>query len=105
VGADFDLKEELAAIRPVKDHINIFSNYQVFHDGRPSLCHYSGWVTLRCGQAPTDRDSFPGESIDVTVADALGGGTRFRSLEMTATGDKKHSLSFRSAQAVNPSET
>lgn len=104
VGRDFDLKEELAAIAPVKDYINLLSRYRVFTDGRPSLCHYTGWVVLRCGQAPTNRESVPGESIDVTVSDRIGGGTRFRSLEMTATGSKKHSYSFRSAQAVNPPE-
>ena len=104
VGADYDLKEELLAIKPVKEHINLFSHYRTLRDGRPSLCHYTGWVVLRCGEAPTDRNSFPGESIDVTIADSIAGGTRFRSLEMAATGDKQHSYSFRSAQAVNPPE-
>jgi Protein of unknown function (DUF1552) len=104
LGPDFDLKEELSAIRPVKDYINLFSRYRVITDGRPNLCHYTGWVVLRCGQAPADKESLPSESIDVTVADSIGGGTRFRSLEMTATGDKLHSYSFRSAQSVNPPE-
>ena len=104
VGPGFDLKEELAAIKPVRDYINLFSNYRIYTDGRPALCHYTGWVVLRCGQAPLDRESVPGESIDVTVADVIGGGTRFRSLEMTATGNKRHSYSFRSARAVNPPE-
>ncbi|WGR97888.1 DUF1552 domain-containing protein [Bradyrhizobium sp. ISRA443] len=103
-GANFDLKEELAAIRPVRDHINLFTRYRTFTDGRPSLCHYTGWVTLRCGQAPADRKSVPGESLDVTISDAIGGSTRFRSLEMTATGNRQHSYSFRNAQAVNPPE-
>lgn len=103
-GANFDLKAELAAIQPVQDYINLFSNYRLYTDGQPSLCHYTGWVVLRCGQAPTDRESVPRESIDVTVADRIGGGTRFRSLEITATGDRQHSYSFRSANAVNPPE-
>lgn len=104
VGPDFDLKTELAPIKPVQKHINLFSNYQIVTDGRPSLCHYTGWVALRCGQAPMSRESLPSESIDVTVADAIGGGTRFRSLEVTATGDKKHSYSFRSSDSINPPE-
>jgi hypothetical protein len=103
-GANFDLKPELAPIRSVQQHINLYSHFRISTDGRPSLCHYTGWVVLRCGQAPMDRESVPGESIDVTVADALGGGTRFRSLELTATGDKRNSFSFRSARAVNPPE-
>lgn len=104
VGADYDLKPELAALAPVKKHINLFSNYRVSTDGRPSLCHYTGWVTLRCGQAPSGRDDIPNETIDVTVADAIGGSTRFPTLEVTATGSRNATYSFRSAQAVNPPE-
>jgi hypothetical protein len=104
VGRDFDLKEELAPIKSVKDYINLFGNYRIFTDGRPSLCHYSGWVSIRCGEAPTDRATLPGESLDVTIADAIAGSTRFRSLEMTATGSRQNSLSFRSSAAVNPPE-
>jgi len=104
VGPNFDLKEELAAIAPVKQHINVLSNYRVSTDGRPSLCHYTGQVALRCGQAPADRLSVPGPSVDVIISDSIGEGNRFKSLEMTATGDRTHSWSFRNAQAVNPPE-
>lgn len=104
VGADYDLKEELLAIKPVKQHINLFTHYKVGMDGRPPLCHYTGWIILRCGQAPIGRGVLPNESIDVTVADAIGGGTRFRSIEMTATGNRNHSYSFRDSSAINPPE-
>src|SRR4051794_1354214 len=42
VGIDYDLKEELQALAPVRKHINIFSNYLLLTDGRPALCHHSG---------------------------------------------------------------
>jgi hypothetical protein len=102
VGRNYDIKEELEAIRPYKDQINIFSNYQVRTDDRPSLCHHTGWVALRCGQAPVDRQTMPGPSIDVIIGDQVGGGTRLRSLEMTATGEKGASVSFRDARSINP---
>ena len=38
------------------------------------------------------------------IADAIGADTRFRSLEMTATGDPKHSYSCRSAGRHQPRE-
>lgn len=104
VGNNYDLPEELESIRPVKKYINVYNNYRAITDGNPNLCHYTGWVILRCGRPPSDKQSVPNESIDVSVADAIGGGTRFTSLEMAATGNPKDSFSFRSIDAVNPPE-
>ena len=101
-GPDYDLPEELKAISSVKQHVNVFTNFRVLTDGRPNLCHYSGWVGLRCGQAPAGRSQLPGPSIDVLVSDVIGGGTRFRALELAATGNQRHSYSFRSEDAINP---
>lgn len=103
-GLNFDLPEELQAIAPVREHINLFSNFRVNTDGRPNLCHFTGWVGLRCGVCPPARDVIPNETIDVTVSDAIGGGTRFKSLDMNATGDPRLSYSARSTHAVNAPE-
>jgi hypothetical protein len=40
----------------------------------------------------------------VAVSDAIGGGARFRSISLAATGAVRDSYSFRSADAVNPPE-
>ena len=53
--------------------------------------------------APSSRQSdIP--SIDVIIANQIGKDSRFRSLEMAATGNPRHSYSFRGAGVVNPSE-
>jgi hypothetical protein len=101
-GADFDYPEEIEALRPLKEHLNLFSNFRVMTDGHANLCHYTGWVGIRCGQVPTSRTDLPNESIDVTISDVMGYGTRFRSLQMAATGNPRDSYSFRSADAINP---
>ena len=51
-GANFDLPEEIASLAPVQKHINLFTNYHVFKDAAPNLCHHTGWVILRSGIAP-----------------------------------------------------
>ena len=104
-GSDWDVRGELEPLRSIKDKINFFSNFVTVTDGRPNFVHHTGAGILRCGQAPVDRTALPSETIDVTVADALGGGTRFRSLEMTATGDRSHSYSARGPNAVNTPQT
>ena len=103
VGA-YETPEGLKALEKVKQHVNVYTNFNVLTDGKPNLCHYSGWVGLRCGAAPAARGMLPGPSLDVTIADAVGAGTRFRSLNMAATGGARDSFSFRSAEAVNPPE-
>jgi len=104
VGPNFEFSPELEPLRNVKDYINVFTNFHVLTDGRPNLCHYSGWVGVRTGSAPEGRGDLPGASLDVPIADFIGGGTRFRSLNMAATGGQRDSYSFRSADAINPPE-
>ena len=104
-GPSFDLGEELESLRPVQQHVNLFTNYRVLTDGRPNLCHTTGWIALRCGTAPSNRTDLASASIDVLISDAIGGGARFRSLELSATGNIRDSYSFRSADAINPPVT
>lgn len=103
-GANFDLPEEIAALAPVQRHINLYTNFHVFKDDAPNLCHHSGWVVLRSGIAPTSRPNRPGETIDVAVARRIGNETRFRSLSATATGDVRDSFSYEAGNSVNAPE-
>jgi hypothetical protein len=104
VGKMAEVPRQLAPLARVRDYLNVFTNYNVLTDGRPNLCHYSGWVALRTGNAPVGRGELPGQSFDVAIADAIGGGTRFRMINMAATGVPRDSYSFRSGDAVNPPE-
>ncbi len=103
-GPDFDLPLEIAALKPVQQHINLFTNYHVFKDAAPNLCHHSGWVILRSGIAPMTAENRPGETIDVAVARKIGNNTRFRSLSATATGDVRDSFSYENGNSVNAPE-
>ena len=103
-GANFDLPEEIAALAPVQEHINLYTNFHVFKDDAPNLCHHSGWVVLRSGTAPMTLANKPGETIDVAVAKKLGNATRFRSLSATATGDVRDSFSYEGGNSVNAPE-
>lgn len=103
-GANFDLPPEIAPLASVQQHINLFTNFDVFKDDAPNLCHHSGWVVLRSGTAPTSRPNRPGETIDVSIARKLGNQTRFRSLSATATGDVRDSFSYEAGNSVNAPE-
>jgi hypothetical protein len=105
VGASYDLLEELAPIKAVQQHVNVFTDFNVIKDDAPNLCHFTGWVGLRCGSVPASRTDISTESIDVAVARKIGGFTRFRSLDATATGNSRDSYSFTDWNAFNTPET
>lgn len=103
-GANFDLPEEIAALASVQEHINLYTNFNVYKDDAPNLCHHSGWVVLRSGIAPSSRPNRPGETIDVSIARKIGNATRFKSLSATATGDVRDSFSYEAGNSVNVPE-
>jgi Protein of unknown function (DUF1552) len=103
-GEGYELPPQMAALAPVKEHVNVFTNFNVFNDGRPNLCHYSGWVALRCGSAPVSRASRPSQTLDCAISDRIGAGSPYSFLNLAATGQPRDSLSFRDADTVNPAD-
>ena len=103
-GPGYDLKPELMPIKDYQSKINILGNFTVPLDGAPNLPHTSGGPAIRTGRALTADRGLPGESFDVTIGDHIGTRTRFRSLEMSSSGDPRNSLSGRGGGNLNPSE-
>jgi hypothetical protein len=104
LGAGYDIPVELQPLAPFKDQCVVLTGFKAILDGRSNFPHTSGNIAVRTGAAPDKADEFVNPTIDVLVGDVIGTGTRFRSLEMTATGDPRHSYSSRSAGARNASE-
>ncbi len=108
LGAGYDLKAELAPIAPHQNKVSVLSGFNCVLGGKPDFMHWSGAMATLSGAAPSDGGvgygSADAPTIDCLVADALGGKTRFRSLEIACTGDPKVSYSMRKGATVNPSE-
>lgn len=108
VGADYDLKAELAPIGPYKDKVTVLSGFNCLLGGRPNLAHWSGVMATFSGAAPTKGGMGSGSTdyptIDTLIADAIGTSSRFRSLEVACTGNSSVSYSMRAGSTVNPSE-
>jgi hypothetical protein len=101
VGAGYDLPPQIEAWKGVEQHINVYTNYNVLTDGKPNLCHFTGWVALRAGSAPPGRGILQNPSIDVLVGDAIGGANRFRALDCAASGSIRDTYSFRGSDSLN----
>jgi hypothetical protein len=81
-GANWDITPELESLKPVKDKVSVFSGFRVIGDGRPNAVHWSGHATILSGIAPQRAGQMDGASFDTAIADSLGVGTRFKSLEL-----------------------
>jgi hypothetical protein len=103
-GANYELPEEIQALKPVQQHINVLTNFQAFRDGNENLCHFTGWIINRTGQAPKNRTDLPGETLDVTVANQIGRTTRFKMLTATATGEPRTTVSYENANSPTTPE-
>lgn len=96
------LPVELKALSPYRSKVNIYSGMKVFTDGKAAQPHYTGDMGVLTGDVPRGRNTLP--SIDQLVAQYIGNETRFRSIEVTATGNPQHSLSMRGGNIINPAE-
>jgi hypothetical protein len=103
-GKDYEITPELEPIRALKAKINILGDFAVPLDGKPNLPHTSGGIGIRTGFATTAEGGLPAPSFDVLIGDQIGTRTRFRSLEVSATGDPRNSLSGRGNGNLNPAE-
>jgi len=85
-GPGFEITPELTSLTPVKDKVSVFSGFRVIGDGRPNAVHWSGHATILSGVAPLRAGQMDGPSFDTRIADAIGVGTRFKSIEVSANG-------------------
>jgi hypothetical protein len=105
IGAGYDLPPEIKHLATFKDRINVFSGLRLFTDGKAFNPHGSGAIAMMTGDVPREKgisDQLP--SLDNILADTIGRSTRFRSLEMSATGDPKDCYSYRGGQTINAAE-
>lgn len=104
VSGPIEFRAECAPLEPWKPYINYFSDFNAPMDGRVSAVHFTGWVAARTGTVPLRGGDIPDPTLDVLVSDALGSGTRFRSLDLNSVGDPKDSYTLRSAGSRNAAE-
>lgn len=103
-GPDWPLSPQLAPLAAVKQHVSVISGMKV-NTGN-TVPHSSGPVGMLSGAPfpPGDTNTFALPSIDQVIAAAIGGDTRFRSIELGVQPDGQ-SLSFNGPHSINPPET
>jgi hypothetical protein len=110
-GTDFELPIELRALdreladgTRVRDRVSILSGFDVKLDGRPNFPHTTGLMGTVTGSLPLEDYTVPAATLDTIIASKVGGLTRFRSLEMSCTGNPNQSYSFEARGVANAPE-
>ncbi len=104
IGSGYELSPELQPVAGIRDELSIISGSSVLLAGETNQVHYTGIMGSLTGEAPTKHGESDLPTVDVLIADEIGQSTRFRSLELAATGVAKHSYSQRNPSVQNPSE-
>ena len=102
-GDDYELPPELEVLAGVKEHISVLSGFNAVLDGRPNLPHWTGVMAMLTGSVPSVEPEVPAPTLDVLISGQIGTTTRFRSIEMNATGVPGQSYSRASESIVNSS--
>ena len=84
-GHGYEIMPELESLKPVKDKVSVFSGFRAIGDGKANLVHWSGHASILSGIAPAASGRFDGPSFDTKIADAIGGATRFKVIDIDAS--------------------
>jgi hypothetical protein len=101
VGKDWEITPELQSLQGLEKKVSVFSGFRVHLDGRPNIQHWTGQGAVLTGRAPARVGAFDLASFDTAVAAQLGGGTRFRSIQITPFGNPKLSYSTHTGTSFN----
>lgn len=101
VGANYDLKPEIASLGSLSRKVSVFSGFNTITDGKPNIVHWTGHGGILTGVAPARDKLFDLPSFDTAIADAIGNGTRYRSMEITPFGNERLSYSTRTGNSFN----
>src|ERR1700733_1379436 len=93
LGTNYDLPPQLQPIRPVQSSISVLSGFSVSLDGKANQPHISGNTAVRTGSVTDNWQQIDAPTLDVLVGNAIGSGSFFPSLDLTADGDPKTSYS------------
>ncbi|MGH1470335.1 MAG: DUF1552 domain-containing protein [Cellvibrionaceae bacterium] len=104
IGENYDLKQESMPLESVKQHVNILSGYDALLDGKPNHVHVSGGFSIRSGIAPLKFGQMEGPTFETLIAQHISKHSRFKSLDITATGNPADTLSYRAAKVRNTPE-
>lgn len=103
-GKDFEFPEEIEALKPYRDSLNVLTNFTAFRDAAALVGHATSWIISRTGNPPTSTIGLTTATWDVTVANQISRRQRFKTLSATSAGNARASYSFEDPNTINAAE-
>lgn len=103
-GQNYEMTPQLASLKPFRNKINLISGLRAIADDNPNIQHWTGVAACSTGIAPEKVTEFKAQTIDQTIADTIGRGTRFKSVAVACSGNKRESYSSLGGLNANPPE-
>ncbi len=94
-GPGIKFLEECKALAPYEKYLNYYGGFNMPLDGHSNYTHFSGWVASRTGASPSSNAEIPAPTLDLLIADAIAGNSRFQTLDITACGIARENYSAR----------
>jgi len=88
-GPGYDIMPELESLQAIKEKVSVFSGFRAIGDGRANQVHWSGHASILTGIAPATANRFDGPTFDTKIADAIGGSTRYKMIDVDASISRK----------------
>jgi hypothetical protein len=104
-GQNYDATPQLAVLQPYRQKMNLVSGLKAFSDSKPNYQHWTGVAAINTGVAPAKDREFDVVTLDQTIAESIGKGTRYKSVEVSCSGGKGDSYSSLGGPNINPPET
>lgn len=104
IGLNYEDTPQLESLKPFKAKFNYLTGYRAYVDRKANIQHWSGNAAISTGIAPSNDTQYDAETVDQTIAKAIGKGSRFRSIEIACSGNKRESYSSLGGANSNPPE-
>ncbi len=104
-GRGYEVTPELKSFAHLRDKVSVFSGFRVIGDGKPNIVHWSGHASILSGIAPSLTNQMEAPSFDTKIADALGASSRFKQIDLSATGIASANYSTRTGKTFATPET
>ena len=103
-GTNYQTPVQLEPLEPYKKKMNVFTDMHVMVDSNPNAQHWTGMAACTTGNAPAKAGEFTGQTLDLTLADAIAKGSRFKTVSIACSGNKNESFSSLGGANVIPPE-
>ncbi len=102
--AQWTLTPQLKSLEGLEKKVTVLSGFKAELEGKTNVPHFSGTASVLTGRAPREANRYEGATFDTVIADAIGGGTRFRQIDISPYGSAKSYSTRAAGSATSPAD-